>query len=170
MFTDLFTVEFFISALLDLLVSVFAMLAVGYDCKSEGIKNRTLWMIVCFFIPKLGLILYYFIFRSRAARVTPKYCPFCNATYPPGMPFCTNCGNATLQNYKVVGGEKKKSISKVFLILAIVAIVSSIVYTALVPSYDYGNFFSDNFGNSYSNGDKSGNDFDKGYFDDFTAN
>ncbi|MGN0523956.1 MAG: hypothetical protein ACI4IG_06760 [Eubacterium sp.] len=172
MFDQILTLQFFISSVLSVLVSVFVMLAVGYDCRAEGIKNRTLWMVICFFSPKLGGIIY-LICRKKAERITPKYCPLCGVTNAPNVPYCLQCGNMFMQNYKVVGGEKKKKISKVFLTLAIIAMIAETIYSAVSPAYDYSEFFDDGFGYSYGEnyGDRSknnSNDFDKGYFDDFS--
>lgn len=150
---------YLIYLVLSLSVNIMAMLAIKFDCESEGIKNKTGWMVFAFFLPILCAIIY-FIKRKKLKRETPKYCSACGTTNDSDAKFCIQCGNVYLENYKVVGGEEKKKKAKIFLIVAICLFVASNIFNSFI---DTDELLYDSFGDSFSDI----YDYDDEYFDDY---
>lgn len=104
--------------LLRVLVSVFAMLAVGADAKGLDIKNRGLWMALTFLFPIAGFI--YLALRKSLDRNSPRFCVNCKTIASPTQLYCMNCGFARF-DYMLRNDNKKQS--KKGATLAIIACV-----------------------------------------------
>lgn len=173
-----FVLSYLILGLLNIAVSITAMLAIKFDCEAEGIKSKTGWMIFAFFIPILAGIIY-LCCRKSAKKVTPKYCPACGTTNDSDANFCTQCGNIALENYKVVGGEKKKKTALILMIIAICLIVASNVFnylgvdeSSIIDSLDSYSDYFDDFDEYDDDDDYDYDDddyYDEDYFSEFDA-
>lgn len=162
-----------ILGVLAILAKVMIMLAVGEDCKTIGVKNRTLWMLLAFFIPITALI--YLVVRSSLEKTVPKFCPRCGATSAPNMHFCQNCGNTALMDYQITDAPVHQKKRKSFLTWGIILyVVYFVVYLVAVGSVFvtgtrnlFGNYQNGgNGGGIYDFNPDFGNDYDD-FFDEF---
>ena len=164
-----FTVAMIFGGLLSIASQVLIMLAVGADAKALGVKDRTLWMVLSFFIPICAIV--YLCIRKTLTKSVPKYCPNCGATSPPNAVACVQCGNPMLMDYQVADAPKHQKSAKTFMISGIIAYVLAVVI--LLVGY-FGFFFSTirEFGNEIDNGIQEFREFDpyedyEDYFDDY---
>lgn len=161
-----------------ILKNIFIMLAVGFDCKSKGLKNKAGWMALTFFIP-ISAIIYLCVRNSSAKKEVPLYCNTCGFTAQPNSKMCPRCGNYSLQEYQIVNSKENRKSAILCLVLAIIfAAVSVFTYLAMAKqalqpledkgSSGYEDFFNYdgddnndffNFDNDDSNSNSNEDDF-----------
>lgn len=131
-FTILF--EFVFAIVFFVLFKVMVMIAVGFDCKSRGVKDKTLWMVLTFFFTIIAGIVYACRCNDLEKNV-PKLCVNCNTTVAPNCISCPNCSNTVFVDYQINNKDKITKKRKTSLIIAVISIVISVVfYSAMVYS------------------------------------
>lgn len=127
--------------LFSLVFDVMIMLAIGFDLKSRGSENTTVWMILAFFFPVITGIVYAFK-RDGIAADVPKTCVNCNHVVNAKAVFCSNCGGNAFTSFPVPGKEKNTKNKNIALTIGIVAIVISIMCSAFAFSSLFKSFGS----------------------------
>lgn len=171
----------FILAMLALSIAfrVFLCLAINYDAKARGVKDRTLYTVLSFFFPLVvGIV--YLCTRKNCKKIQPKICNNCQTTVDTNTAFCPNCLGAEFTDYLIQDNEKYRKKAKIFLIVGIVFYVIAGVVNASYNIYfdnnaeqfindlDKYSQYSDDYDNDYYDDYDDGNDFDAdGYFDNF---
>lgn len=123
----LFAVLCFIFAIV---FDIMIMLTIGFDLKSKGSENTTVWMLLAFFFPVITGIVYAFK-RNSIVPDVPKTCTNCNSVVNAKAVFCTNCGGNSFVSFPVADSEKNIKNKNVALTIGIIAIVISITFSAL---------------------------------------
>ncbi|MFR5876908.1 MAG: hypothetical protein ACLUFN_10515 [Eubacterium sp.] len=174
------SITFFVIAIvLAIVFRIMIMLAVGFDCKAAGVKSRSAWMALAFFVPISAIV--YVCIRKSLDKTVPKHCNSCGAMMPPGTAVCSNCGSARLSDYVVADSAKKKKSALVCLIIGLIMYVACSVFYCLgavsmirplvEDYYNNGNGYYDNF-DDYGNYDDYDDFFDyydeDDYFDDYS--
>ena len=169
-----------IGTLIYLAAKILIMLAVGQDAKALGVKDRTLWMILTFFIPYAAII--YVCMRKDIQKEIPKYCPQCKQYVPADSYICPHCGNAALTPCEHRDAQKLKKSARSFTIAGAIAyglscIVLYIGALGLMAGLMNGvnNFVNDfdNFGEYFGDGgyyeydEDDPFEFYDDYFDDY---
>ncbi len=117
--------EFIASIVLFILFKVLVMLAVGFDCKSRGVKDKSLWMVLTFFFTVIAGIVYACRCNSLEKTV-PKLCVNCNTTVAPNCVSCPNCSNTVFVDYQINDKDKNIKKRKTSLIIAVISIILSV--------------------------------------------
>ena len=142
----LFFVGIAVVFVLEINAQIMLMLAVSYDCKALGVRDRTLWMLLSFFIPLCALI--YLFVRKNLKKEVPKHCPNCGAASPPNAQVCLNCGNPALMDYQVVNAPSYKRSRNIYLIITVTLYIILWIATAI----SVGAAFSATYDNNRRNG------------------
>lgn len=169
---------FVICIVLIILFRIMIMLAVGFDCKSIGVKNREMWMALAFFVPISAIV--YLCIRKKLDKTVPQYCYSCGATVQPEAIVCPQCGSAELSDYVIAGSEKKRKSALICLIIGLVAYAAgcifsflgliSLVQPLLQDYYDNGSSyydFDENYG-GYDDFFEYDDNYEE-YFDDYSG-
>ncbi|WP_296977628.1 hypothetical protein [uncultured Eubacterium sp.] len=158
----------------------FICVAVNYDAKARGVKEKTLYTVLSFFFPLIvGIV--YLCTRKNCKKIQPKICNNCHTTVDTNSTFCPNCLGTDFTDYLIRDNEKYHKNAKIFLIAGIAVYVVTCVVNVFFNIYfdknaepfindieRYSNYL-DNYDDKddYDNRDYS-NHFDAdGYFDDF---
>lgn len=165
--------------LIMIVVRIFVMLAVGSDADAIGVKNRTLWMVLSFFVPFLAII--YAFVRKDLEKTVPRYCYDCQSTLAPNTRICPSCNSFNVVDMVKADAEQHKKKSRLYAIIAVVimvigmigGIVGGVVVAVkeLAPVVsEYGDLFSDYydyFNDNYSDYDEFDEDDVQDFYEHF---
>ncbi len=137
------------------LISLFTSLAINYDAKAKGIKNRVLFAVLGFFFPFIIAIVY-LIVRNNLKKIQPKICNCCGLTVDTSTNVCPKCSSTQFTDYLIYGNEKFRKRAKVYSITTVVLYVISLIFSFVIQLSGF--FYTANFAR-----DKSDYNYDNGY-------
>lgn len=103
---------------------VFIMLAVGNDAKTLEIKNRALWMVLCFLVPWAAIV--YACIRKKLEKNAPKYCYDCKSVIEPNAVFCPKCSSSNVVDMVKSDAPRRNRTTKLFAVIGAVLMAMSV--------------------------------------------
>lgn len=147
-----------LSGLFSLLLSIFTMLAINEDANAIGVKNKTVYIVLAFFIPVLMAIIYV-CKRKKAEKIQPKICTACGASVNSSTAICPRCANSNFVDYLITGNEAHHKKAKIFAIIAVIAFVLNMGVSLVSDIYEKNNSIFDIKSYNYETENNDINDF-----------
>lgn len=157
----------FFMVFLGFLISLFTALAINYDAKARGIKNRTLFAVLGFFFPVVVAIVY-LIVRKNSRKIQPKLCNHCGLTVDTSVNMCPQCGSFEFTDYLIQDNEKYRKRAKVYAITALIMCLINLTFSVVIQLSGFfytANFARDKNNYSYDNDYEYSDDYDDDYDD-----